>query len=167
VAGERVDHALGEAIQLLRSTLTQLHPAVVHEAGLLPALRDLADDVSRRSRLEVEVRTEGWSEDTRTPVDALLLSTARELATNVVKHAGAEHLLLELSLEAAPTGQVARLVVADDGVGLRDTDLAGRLREGHLGLASRRIHVEAAGGTLAFEPGRSRGTRAVVALPLR
>ena len=56
VAAERVDHALGEAIQMLRSTLTQLHPVVVQEVGLLPALRDLTQDVA-----VADGSTYGWS----------------------------------------------------------------------------------------------------------
>ncbi len=39
---DRVAHALGESSQLLRSTMTQLHSAVLDQAGFLPALRDLA-----------------------------------------------------------------------------------------------------------------------------
>jgi two-component system NarL family sensor kinase len=166
-AAGRVDHALGEAIQLLRSTLTQLHPAVVHEAGLLPALRDLTVGVSRRARLDVRLRTEGWDDDTRTAADGLLLGTARELVTNVAKHAHATHVEVVLVLENAGAGpDLARLVVTDDGVGLRDTDLAARLREGHLGLASRRIHVEAAGGSLRVEAVEPHGTRVDVRVPV-
>jgi two-component system, NarL family, sensor kinase len=36
-AAERIDHALAETPRLLRATMTQLHPAVVDTAGLLPA----------------------------------------------------------------------------------------------------------------------------------
>ena len=166
VAGERVDHALGEAIGLLRSTLTQLHPAVVHEAGLLPALRDLTDAAARRARLEVELRTEGWDDETRTSADALLLATARELVTNVAKHARASRLLVDLALQTSSVGPRARLVVSDDGVGLQDADLADRLREGHVGLASRRIHVEAVGGVLRIGAAELRGTRVEVVVPV-
>jgi two-component system NarL family sensor kinase len=167
VASERVDHALGEAIQLLRSTLTQLHPAVVHEAGLLPALRDLTEGLSRRSRLHVRLRADGWDDDTRTAADGLLLATARELVTNVAKHAHATHVEVALTLEYPAGGpSLARLVVIDDGVGLQDTDLVERLREGHLGLASRRIHVEAAGGTLHVEAVEPHGTRVDARVPV-
>jgi two-component system NarL family sensor kinase len=166
LAKERVDHALGEAVQLLRSTLTQLHPAVVHETGLLPALRDLTAGASRRSELDVDLRTDGWDEETRTSADALLLDTARELVTNVAKHARATRLQVDLTLGNQDGGAVARLSVTDDGVGMEGTDLDARLREGHLGLASRRIHVEVVGGTLFIGPARPRGTRVDVRVPV-
>jgi two-component system NarL family sensor kinase len=165
-AAERVDHALGEAVVMLRSTLTQLHPVVVQEAGLLPALRDLTLDVGRRARLEVRLDADGWPEQTPTAVDPLLLNTARELLTNVAKHAGAGRATVVLCQELSGTARFARLVVTDDGQGLGEADLAERLREGHLGLASRRTHVEAAGGRLTIEPADPRGTRVEVVLPL-
>ena len=87
--------------------------------------------------------------------------------TNVVKHAGASSAVVDLSQRALPDGRrVARLVVADDGRGLSPADLDDRLRAGHLGLASRRIHVEAAGGRLDIGPALPHGTRVEVVLPL-
>ena len=70
----------------------------------------------------------------------LLFTSARELVTNVVKHANARRLDLRLSLR----GDRAELVVADDGLGLADGVLATRLAEGHIGLESYRVRLEAA-----------------------
>ncbi|WP_432477139.1 sensor histidine kinase [Nocardioides sp. GXQ0305] len=165
VAAERVEHALGQAVGMLRSTLTQLHPAVVREAGLPAALADLADDIGRRSRLRVELSAESWG-DTGTSGDELLLRTAQELLTNVVKHAGATHALVELGLEADGATPLAVLRVTDDGRGIDPDEEARRARIGHVGLASRRIHVEAAGGHLRLERVPPQGTRAEVRLPV-
>jgi two-component system, NarL family, sensor kinase len=66
----------------------------------------------------------------------------------------------------------ARLTVADDGVGVSSVDgtvavdPGHRLGEGHIGLASHALRVEAAGGTLTVAPGTPRGTLATVELPL-
>jgi two-component system NarL family sensor kinase len=60
----------------------------------------------------------------------------------------------------------ARLTVADDGVGVGGPDLAHRVGEGHIGLASHALRVEAAGGTLALAPGATAGTVATVELPV-
>ena len=68
--------------------MTQLHSAVLDQAGFLPALRDLARISSERGRFEITIDAEGWDETWRTSADRLLLATARELLTNVVKHAG-------------------------------------------------------------------------------
>ena len=49
-ASERIDEALREATRLLRSTMSQLHPAVLDTAGLLPALRDTVETFRARGR---------------------------------------------------------------------------------------------------------------------
>ena len=125
---ERIDLALAETSRLLRSTMTQLHPAVVDTAGLLPALRDLVETVNARGQLSAELRTRNWDDSLRTPIDELLLTTARELITNVVKHAQARTVSIELAREAGK----ATLRVSDDGVGMAGVDLAARLGAGHL-----------------------------------
>jgi two-component system, NarL family, sensor kinase len=147
-AVERIDLALAETSRLLRSTMTQLHPAVVDSAGLLPALRDLVATVNTRGQLSAELQTQNWDDDLRTPIDELLLTTARELITNVVKHAQAGTVLIELAREAG----TATLRVSDDGVGMAGVDLDARLGAGHLGVASRRIRLEAAAAGSASVP---------------
>lgn len=67
---------------------------------------------------------------------------------NVVKHADASTVLVELSRDSGS----AHLRVTDDGRGMGDVDLSGQLAEGHLGLASRRIRIEAVGGALSLYP---------------
>ena len=161
-AVERIDLALAETSRLLRSTMTQLHPAVVDSAGLLPALRDLVATVNTRGQLSAELQTQNWDDDLRTPIDELLLTTARELITNVVKHAQARTVLIELAREAG----TATLRVSDDGVGMAGVDLDARLGAGHLGVASRRIRLEAAGGRINFRTADPHGTVVEVEVPL-
>jgi two-component system NarL family sensor kinase len=126
VSFDRVAHALGESSQLLRSTMTQIHPAVLDQAGFLPALRDLARSSSERGGFECTIDAVTWNESWRTSADALLLATARELLTNVVKHADAHTVHIDLSW---PDG-VARLMITDDGRGIRPGAIEQQLAEG-------------------------------------
>jgi two-component system NarL family sensor kinase len=142
--------------------MTQLHPAVVDTAGLLPALRDLVETVNARGQLSAELQIRNWDDNLRTPMDELLLTTARELVTNVVKHAQARTVSIELAREAG----TAALRVSDDGVGMAGVDLDARLGAGHLGVASRRIRLEAAGGRITFSPADPHGTIVDVDMPL-
>ena len=160
-AFERVDHALRETTQLLRSLMTQLHPAVLDQAGFLPALRDLARTSAERGHFEVAIDAEQWDESLRTSADGLLLAAARELLTNVVKHAGAHKVRIELSR----AHDMARLTVTDDGRGINDGDVERQLAEGHIGLTSRRVRLEAVGGSLSVRAGAPSGTVAEVVVP--
>ena len=161
-AFDRLEEALAASTRLLRSTVTDLNPAVLDRAGLPAALRDLVATTAARAGLAADVDLHRWPADLRTPVDGLLYRTARELLGNVARHAHADRVVVALAREDG----VARLTVADDGVGTAGVDLGRRLGEGHIGLASHALRVEAAGGTLTVGPGAPSGTRAVVELPL-
>ncbi len=157
----RADQALVESSRLLRSTVTELHPAVLEQAGLGWALRELAQSAGASGGFPVALDVEDWDEDLRTPVDGLLYTTARELLSNVVKHADAASARISLAHE---DGQ-ARLVVADDGRGIPDGAMRDSLGHGHIGLASHRVRIEAAGGELTVSRAQPSGTVALVELP--
>ena len=159
---QRIDHALGEAGGLLRSTMSQLHPAVLDAAGLRAALADLVETIQARGRFAVDLDVQDWDDQTRTAADDLIFGTARELLTNIVKHARARRVQVELR----QVDGLADLIVADDGVGMTGIDIDTRLRAGHLGLASRRIRIEAVGGTIDFRPTQPHGTQVHVRVPL-
>ena len=164
-AFDRLEQALVESSRLLRTTVAELHPAVLERAGLPAALRDAVRVTAARAGLTADLDVDEWPADLRTPVDGLLYRTARELLGNVAKHARAGRLVVTLAL----VDDTARLTVADDGVGVGGpdgVDLGHRLGEGHIGLASHALRVEAAGGTLTVAPGTTAGTVAAVELPL-
>lgn len=143
-AFERLDQALTQSSQLLRSTVSELHPAVLTQSGLAAAVGQLARTAADRANVDLVFRTGGWPEDARTTGDLLLYGVARELLANVVKHAAATRVVVELRLSEG----WAALVVADDGRGLDPAGLSRKLAQGHIGLDSQRVRLESAGGTL-------------------
>ena len=88
-AFDRLEQALAESTRLLRSTVAELHPAVLARAGLprrcaISRRRPSAPAVAVRRR-----RRRRLARRERTAADPLLYRTAGELLNNVVKHAGA------------------------------------------------------------------------------
>lgn len=160
-AFDRIEEALLESSRLLRTTVSQLHPAVLERAGLTVALGELVRTAAERAGATGEVSTDGWPQE-RTPLDGLLYRTARELVGNAATHARASALQLRLT---RVDGR-ARLVVADDGIGLPADAMASSLRRGHIGLASHRVRIEAAGGSFTAAANDPRGTVVTVDLPL-
>lgn len=158
---DRVELALRESAALLRAKVSQLHPAVLEQAGLLHALRELVRTTVERSQLDIELVAEGLDESTRSSADYLLYSAARELLTNVTKHAHAH--AVKIALQRSD-GHI-RLTVADDGTGIDERVLEQRLAEGHIGVSSQRVRVMAAGGSFHLRRGE-RGTVGEVELPL-
>ncbi|MCE3552135.1 ATP-binding protein [Pseudonocardia sp. RS11V-5] len=158
-AFERLERALTETSRLLRSTVAELHPAVLAKAGLPAAVRELATTAAARGGFTADVRADGWPADLRTTADPLLHRTARELLANVAEHARARTADVTLTFADGR----ARMVVADDGAGIGPdaADPGG----GHIGLASHAVRIEAAGGRLTLAPGTSSGTVVTVEVP--
>ena len=87
----RAREVVGSTVSQLRNVLVELHPGVVAQGGLAPALQIMAEAQARRAAFQVDVTVETAAEDTH---DELLLSVAQELLLNVVKHAEANHVQL-------------------------------------------------------------------------
>ena len=158
---EYADEALTDAVRALRETVLGLHPTSLADRGLAVALKVELERVTRRTSLEAELHVDP---DAVGPHDALLYAAARELVTNAVKHAAATH--LEVRLER--TAEAIVLTIADDGLGM----VAGERREealaaGHVGLASTRQRVNAAGGQLDVISAPGEGTTVLVTVPAR
>ncbi|MCW2530161.1 MAG: ATP-binding protein [Pseudonocardiales bacterium] len=157
----RVEYALAESAQLLRSTVSQLHPAVLQQAGLARAVADLADAITGTDGIAVEIDVTRWPNGGHR-LDSLIYGCARELLINVVKHAEAHTVRVQLG----QTEGYARLVIGDDGRGIEPGREQSRLAQGHVGLASLRTRVAAAGGTVEITSPPSGGTSVEVTVPV-
>jgi signal transduction histidine kinase len=134
----------------LREVSRGIHPTILTEAGLGPALRALA----RRSNvpIDVDLRLE---DRLPAPVEAAAYYVASEAITNVAKHAQAN----VVELKAARENGVLTLQVRDDGIGGADA-IRG---SGILGLKDR---VEALGGTISIASPPRGGTTLSIRLPV-
>jgi two-component system NarL family sensor kinase len=154
----RAEDAIVDTVAQLREAVLELHPYVLEEAGLEAALRSIAQRAAERGRLKL---TLDLHDPDGYPNEQLVFSATRELLANVVQHAQATALTVRL----LPGDGELVLVVEDDGRGFPVAQLADRLAQGHIGLASQRHRVEAAGGELVVTSGASRGTRVEIRLP--
>ena len=158
-ATQRLMSSIEEATNVLRRVIGGLHPVTLAHAGLATAIEGLASEHAQRSGVRIDVGVESAAEGRQ---DRLLLSLARELLTNVVKHAHARRAAVRV---AAEDGGV-RLEVADDGVGMGPDAFETALGRGNVGLANARERVAALGGTIGVGPGLDgRGARVSISLP--
>jgi len=141
---------LGRALDELRELARGIHPAILTDGGLAPALSALAT----RAAVPVEI-TELPDERLPEPVEAAAYYLIAEAVTNVAKHARASH--VSVSVRRAD-GRVV-VDVVDDGVGGADADAGSGLH----GLADR---VEALHGRLHIDSPRGGGTRIEAQIPV-
>ncbi len=141
---------LNEASDEVREIAQGIHPAILTQGGLAPALRTLA----LRSSVPVEVVVER-EERLPEPVEVAAYYVAAEALTNAAKHAGASRAWVTLERH----DDLVRLRVSDNGVGGADPSTGS-------GLTGIRDRVEALGGSLAVRSPRGEGTVLDVALPV-
>ncbi|MFD1534729.1 GAF domain-containing sensor histidine kinase, partial [Pseudonocardia aurantiaca] len=146
----RVADELTGAIEELREISRGIHPAILSEGGLGPALRGLA----RRAALPVEldIRTDTRPAD-RTEVAAYYVVS--EALTNTTKHSRASYAYVAVEQRDARL----RLSIRDDGVGGADP-------AGGSGLIGLRDRVQALGGSIEVNSPPGGGTAIDVDLPL-
>jgi signal transduction histidine kinase len=137
-------------IDELRELSRGIHPAILSDSGLRPALRSLG----RRAPLPVRVAVDI---DGRLPqpVEVGVYYVVSEMLTNAVKHAGAA----TVDVAAAAADGVLRLVVSDDGAGGADPSRG----TGLLGLKDR---IEALGGTFDVHSPVGGGTTVTCRIPV-
>jgi signal transduction histidine kinase len=153
--------ATRQSMRQLRSLLVEIYPPNLRNAGLEPALNDLAARaVARGVAVDVDV-AEGLRPSDA--VERLVFRTAQEALRNVVEHAGAE----TCSIDVNANGRGVVLVVADNGRGFERTVLEERRAEGHLGLALLADQAEDLGGSLDIDSTPGAGTRLTLTVPER
>jgi two-component system NarL family sensor kinase len=140
---ERALSGLRQVAQRLRELTFVLHPAVLEQVGLAEAAAKVVSIAQSRSGIHITADVDSSMADS---TDPMVFEVLRELVSNVERHSRATHARVELR---AVNGR-CRLDVIDDGIGTPPDVLVHRLAQGHIGIASQRNRIEAAGGTLVF-----------------
>jgi signal transduction histidine kinase len=137
------------AVEELRELARGVHPAVLTEEGLGPALESLAG----RTPVRVEIES---TPDERLPaeIEAAAYFVACEAIANAVKHAQAT----TIRVSASRRNGTLVIEVEDDGIG-------GARENGGSGIRGLVDRVEAHGGTLRVDSEPGHGTRVVGELP--
>ncbi len=147
---ERASEELSASLAELREIARGLHPAVLSDHGLEPAITSLM----QRAPIPVEL-TVDLAERPPEAVEVAAYYVIAESLTNVAKYARASH----ASVEVRALGDRLLIAVSDDGVGGADVGAG----SGLLGLEDR---VAALGGRLHIESPRGRGTSVRADVPI-
>lgn len=150
-AGEQVRESVGEVRRLVYA----LRPPRLDDLGLVEALRLACDELSP-GRPSIEVLCVEPLPDLPAVVETTAYRIVLEAATNVVRHAQADHCVVGLAVD----DRELVVTVSDDGVGLPEVIDPGA------GLRSLRERAAEVGGTLALSGHHPRGTTVTARLPL-
>lgn len=158
---QEVGTILDQVEKQLRRLSHELRPTILDDLGLVPAVRFLADGISKRTELSVRVES---SLETRCPpnIETVLYRVVQEALTNITKHARAENVKIQLT-------QVARnlhCLIQDDGAGFDVSAVLSRKENRGLGLVGIRERLNAVGGTLQVQSQPGQGTGLLVKIPM-
>lgn len=156
-----LDDLLSQSIEATRTLTVSLHPPMLEEQGVVPALNWLARQIFEKHRMNVEVSCSESLPQLTIELRVVIFEVARELLFNAVKHAGSREARVTLDC----SGPLLRLEVSDSGKGF-DFAQCPSFGGDHFGLFSISERLEALGGKLEIVSAPGQGTRVTAHLPL-
>ncbi len=152
------EQQLAELEQAARAALDQVREAVsgIRAGGLQAEIA-----AARLALLSAEVRLDAQlpALELPPPLDQAFAMALREAVTNVIRHARASRVEIELRREGEGAHAVWQLQISDDGVG------GAREREGHRGLPGFAERLQALGGRVELDSPPGIGTRLLLSAP--
>jgi signal transduction histidine kinase len=151
------------AIDELHRLMHDLRPSVLDDLGLLPAIRWYAERYLKPAGISVRCECADVDERFRPEFEIAVFRVVQEAITNIVKHAGAETVLIECE----PSGGDLVIDIEDDGAGFDPGEVATSPdTQRGLGLLGMRERVELLGGSVKVDSAPGRGTHVSVRVPL-
>jgi PAS domain S-box-containing protein len=152
--------SIDNGVKAVRTICSRLRPGVLDDLGLAAAIEWQAGEFTSRNDVRCQVSVP--------PVDLHLdgdRATAtfrifQECLTNVIRHAQAKLVRVTLSQE----DENIVLVVNDDGIGFRESDISNTL--GSLGLLGMKERAQACGGDVLISSSPGNGTTVTVRVPV-
>jgi signal transduction histidine kinase len=166
-----LERRLEDSIQAVERVLEQVHdlslnlrPSMLDDLGLEPALRWYTHRQAALTGMQAEFRAEQLGERLDSVIETECFRVAQEALTNVVRHAQARAVCVQLS---RANGHI-HLSVRDNGIGFDVAALREEAVQGaSLGLLSMEERTALAGGGLEFKSAPGQGTEVHAWFPLK
>ncbi|MBC7249659.1 MAG: GAF domain-containing sensor histidine kinase [Anaerolineae bacterium] len=150
-------------LQQMRDLSLELHPPLLDDLGLVPALRWYVDSLAQRGAFTAHFSADPFTTRLPSEIEVTCFRLAQEALTNVMKHAQARRVYVELRRR----DRDLCLIVRDDGLGF---DVASALEAAthgsSLGLLGMQERAALVGGQVEIESVPRRGTEVRATIPL-
>ena len=154
---EEAKRTVQEAIAKIRDLSSMLSPGLLRSAGLAQAISSLVDDYTRRTKINVDFKTDKDLAEIPEDVALACYRIVQESLTNTIRHAQATTVKVTVSYN---TDNI-RLEITDNGVGFKPEKM-----KRTTGLTGMRERAVALGGEFTIESSPGQGTRITTVLPL-
>jgi signal transduction histidine kinase len=142
---------------LVRNISHQLHPVILEDLGLVPALVEYCGEFQQRTGIRTSIECSNNFDDLSPACSSCLYYVVGECLRNVANHSHGTS--ATVTIESGENG--LNLTIADDGMGFS----ADRGRSG-IGITAMRERLHFLGGNLAIGPAQGKGVQVIASLPL-
>jgi signal transduction histidine kinase len=158
----QVEQLLDQVEKQLRRYSHELRPTILDDLGWLPAIRFLAEGVTKRANIPVQIETTVAGR-LANAAEIVLYRVVQEALTNATKHSKANR----VSIQVRRAGGMLRCSIQDDGLGFDVQALQSDRKRRGLGLIAMRERLNSIGGTLSIDSASGRGTTLTIRLPMK
>jgi PAS domain S-box-containing protein len=166
-ANDYLKNEIGEIRQMIQRTASEirrmsyhLHPTLLSDLGLEPALKLYLKEIEKHSNLDIDFQIIGFDRRIGADMETVLYRFSQEALTNALKHSGAE------SFNLAIIKSYPRIIflAEDDGIGF-DAEIIGQDKRS-LGLLGMRERASLLNGIFLLRSSPGSGTRIRIEIPL-
>jgi signal transduction histidine kinase len=146
-------------IEGIRRIIGRLSPLVLQELGLVAAIRKEAKDLAKTAGVHSRVEIDDDVGRLGSVIETAIYRVVQESLHNVAKHAQAQNVTIQMERE----GEVLRLAIEDDGMGIRVVKNPLRPSFGMAGMQER---ISTLGGQMKVASHKGEGTKISITVPL-
>jgi two-component system sensor histidine kinase DegS len=152
------------SMEEIRKMIFNLRPMALDDLGLVPLLRKFTQDFEEKEKIHTTFEYTGNDYRLPSSMEAAIFRLVQEGFLNVLKHAQATHVALELAFQS----QMLKLVIQDNGKGFHVESVQEKMTDGsHFGLLGMKERVELLDGRLDIESEPHAGTKLTILIPVR
>ncbi|MCB0572549.1 MAG: sensor histidine kinase [Phaeodactylibacter sp.] len=156
---DKANNLLDEACEEVRRISHNLESGIIAKFGLQAQLESMAEDYNDTRQFAVELSTHGLKKRLNNTLEVRIYRIIQELATNVVKHARAS----KLTLQVNRFDEMVNIMAEDNGIGFDPEQIKNK---GGMGLQNVASRVHGLDGTLTIDSAPGRGTTIMIDIPI-
>jgi PAS domain S-box-containing protein len=155
---ETMDELIDQAIETMKRISSELRPGVLDYLGIVAAVEWLAQEFGKRTDITFSFKPSPKEIDIDKGCATALFRICQEALTNVIRHAKADH--VQINLKKRKDGII--LEIRDNGIGTREEQLSDPKAFGLIGMKER---ARSYGGDVTISSALGQGTVVTVNIP--
>jgi signal transduction histidine kinase len=156
---EGMSHLIDSTMHLIRRISTGLRPEILDDMGLVAAIGWQAKEFQKRMGMRCRLKLPEDHAVLDSELSTAVFRIFQEILTNIARHAKASSVNVDMSI----SDELIELKVADDGIGIAESQIRGRESLGLLGMQER---AQLFGGEVSIQGASRRGTTVSVSIPM-